>query len=263
VDAWDLTPEQLEAHSAFTCDWCGFGNRLHGCHDRWCGYHKMRWSVPRVTARDHASQRRKQAPPFEPRYSSLDKALNDPVDDIGYEVVRTRETPMPEITNGSITFERTRKTADYEGKKASVTLSFTLALGEDPGLACSHVGLLATNHALLMVGEQPTNAPEVSGSMAKRQRVTPPEVKADPFVASGETAPTTVATAAELVDAPAPEITNADLTSAITAVVKAHPDKTEAIMQLVVSYTGDRLKKIYEVTDQAKRAEFLAKLAAL
>ena len=58
-----------------------------------------------------------------------------------------------QVTNGSITFERNRKTADYEGKKASVTLSFLIPEGEDAEAAAARVGQLAMNRALMMVGE--------------------------------------------------------------------------------------------------------------
>lgn len=85
-----------------------------------------------------------------------------------------------QITNGSITFERNRKTADYEGKKASVTLSFLIAEGENAEVVASHVGVLAMNRALLMVGEQAmTDALQPAGQFpAHELPAAPPTVPA-------------------------------------------------------------------------------------
>ena len=63
-----------------------------------------------------------------------------------------------QITNGTVKYERNIKTADYEGKKATVELSFSMPEGEDHHTHLEHVGKTAINHchAMLGSGSHPT-----------------------------------------------------------------------------------------------------------
>jgi hypothetical protein len=58
------------------------------------------------------------------------------------------------ITNGSVTFERVTRPADYESKRASVTLSFAVDEQDNARLAMRQVGNMARDEALRLVGEK-------------------------------------------------------------------------------------------------------------
>ena len=55
------------------------------------------------------------------------------------------------ITNGSVTYERTIRPADFENKRAIVNLSFNVD-DEEPSAVIDEVGELARHHALNMLG---------------------------------------------------------------------------------------------------------------
>jgi hypothetical protein len=182
-----------------------------------------------------------------------------------------------QVTNGTISFERTRKTADYEGKKAQVSLSFNVADGENYEAVCSSVGAAAMSRALIMVGEQPALA---YGKDLEARPIPPaPSVEAAPdadTTSTPEPSPVrrrrgrSMTIGAPVVDQDAStqaathtastEITDKQLVDAISA--KAAHGHGPAISALIVSLTGDPLKKVY-VLDQANRAVFLDKLAEI
>lgn len=197
---------------------------------------------------------------------------------------------MTQITNGTVTFERNRKTADYEGKRASVSLSFVIPEGEDPEAAIASIGLRAMLQAFTMVGEQapqqaaavpptqPAPAPATRGRGKAAQQTTqtadaPPATAptqvADPFganAAQDTSAASDTGASQPASSADDPRLTNDGMRAAITRKVDAAKDRTATsagIRDLVASYTGDRISPIYTVEDPAKRAEFLDKLAAL
>lgn len=59
------------------------------------------------------------------------------------------------ITNGTIEFSRRIRTGDFEHKDAKVSLTFTVPEGVDHKLITEHVGNIAVERALAMVGEKP------------------------------------------------------------------------------------------------------------
>lgn len=153
------------------------------------------------------------------------------------------------ITNGTVTFERTIRPADFESKKASVTLSFALdADGKDGdgGEAIDRVGDLARHHALNMLGimESRPEAPPMEQTVPKRTRaprVDPAAVTIDaapptPAAMTGEPAPSTVAAESVNVSDPAAivmppaapvevkPVSDKDLTAACNAAVARKVD---------------------------------------
>ena len=190
-----------------------------------------------------------------------------------------------QITNGSITFERTRKTADYEGKKASVTLSFNVADGEDYENVCASVGAAAASRALIMVGEtQEAHATETPATRTRAPRTPPPQpnaatvvanglegAQADPFVGGVlvsnalVSAPDSGTVLSMVPLTPVAGITDDTLQTAIKTKVAADAKHTAGVMALVQEFTGNPLAKIYSIplADQTKRAEFLTRLASL
>ncbi len=61
------------------------------------------------------------------------------------------------ITNGTIEFTRRVTTGDYQHKDAKVSLTFTIDEGVDPEQFAAHVGRLAVERAMEMVGEKPAS----------------------------------------------------------------------------------------------------------
>lgn len=56
------------------------------------------------------------------------------------------------ITNGIVKFKRNIKTGDYEGKDASVELTFSVPEGENAGDHIAYVAILAENHVNAALG---------------------------------------------------------------------------------------------------------------
>ena len=200
-----------------------------------------------------------------------------------------------QITNGSITFERNRKTADYEGKKASVTLSFLIPEGGDAEAAAARVGQLAMNRALMMVGEiaqdvqpaheLPAAAPASVPAPRGRRAANPPPTTQPSSTSSNESAgaekqssplaaaaaPATPAAAATGASPPAssvadPRLTDAGLRKAIENKIGAASNRgavTASIHALIGEFTGAPALPIYSVADATKRAAFVQRLEVL
>jgi hypothetical protein len=160
------------------------------------------------------------------------------------------------IINGTVEFTTPRP---FEAKSARVSLSFTVEAGADAELTTFEVGQMARRQAYSMIAELTmTTAEPAAKEPAPRRRAPPPstEISGGPF---GDPLPPAVTPP---VAPPAAAISNDHLQHAILE-KNADVRNTDAIKALIIEFTGDPLKKIYTVEDQAKRAEFLGKLAAL
>ena len=171
----------------------------------------------------------------------------------------------------------------FEARSARVKLSFTVDPGENVEPLIAEVGAMARQHAFAMVND--TNVPQPAEQPAPRTRApraVPPTTQSsaasatetgstatDPFVGGApvQNAPAS-AVASDTVSNNAPptpvvEITDAELRSTIKDIVARDPKYTQPIMDLIFEFTGDRVAPIQTVTDRAKRAQFLVKLALL
>src|SRR5579885_1580858 len=175
-----------------------------------------------------------------------------------------------QITNGIVEFQRQRRTADYEHKKATVSLSFVVNDGENPDDEITNVAARAVAQALSMVGEkspaklavEPASKPEPKPVQRTPKIVEVVELP-EPTVAPAVEEPQPPKPA---VEEPQPEITDAMLQQACARKNEELMSKGEPagirIKQLIVSMTGDPLKPVYTL-DQTKRAEFIKRLKAL
>ena len=201
------------------------------------------------------------------------------------------------ITNGSITFERNRKTADYEGKKASVTLSFLIPEGEDAEAAAARVGQLAMNRALMMVGEiaqgvqhfpaheLPAAAPASVPAPKGRRAANPPAVSLTPPDNAAESAPPATApsplavTAAPATSAAAatgaspqassvadPRLSVKGMEDVVAKVVERSANRQATILEIKrisTELTGNEAIRMRSIEDLAKRAEFVRRVELL
>ena len=171
----------------------------------------------------------------------------------------------------------------FEARSARVKLSFTVDPGENVEPLIAEVGAMARQHAFAMIND--TNVPQPAEQPAPRTRApraVPPSqpamsapvaltegTPADPFAggAPAQSAPASVPASATVSNkappTPVVEITDAELRSTIKDIVARDPKYTQPIMDLIFEFTGDRVAPIQTVTDRAKRAEFLVKLALL
>lgn len=143
------------------------------------------------------------------------------------------------ITNGSATFERVRRPADYESAKSGIILAFVIDDDEDADTAIAAAAVCAKRHAL--------------AQLASRTETVAPTPVAK------------VAEVAEVAEVAPPAITDADLNKALQASMDAAPDRSARAAQLrglVARYTGDPLKKVYAIAAD-ERPGFLAAVAEI
>lgn len=170
----------------------------------------------------------------------------------------------------------------FESRSARVKLSFTVDQGENADAVVAAVGTAAREYALAMVnGTSVAPAAEVEAPKTRTRKAPEPTPEPAPvpleraapeidaFNAAGavaQSAPGSATVSDTALSDPSKssvqEITNEHLMDAITR-KNGDARNTAAIKELIVSFTGNPLDKIYVVTDQAKRADFLTKLAAL
>ena len=169
----------------------------------------------------------------------------------------------------------------FEARSARVKLSFTIDPGENADKVIAETGTTARTYAYAMINSSeivqhaPVEAPRtrapraVPPSISTAAPTPPAEPPSDPF-AGGAPAPSAPASvpASGIVSNKAPptpvaEITDAMLQEALKTKVAKDAKHTAGAMALVREFTGNPLALIYTVTDQAKRAEFLTRLAAL
>lgn len=89
-----------------------------------------------------------------------------------------------QITGGTIVFARVIQPAQYESKKAEVTLTFALSEGEQIGDYLDQVGSMAQNKALEMVGLKPATTsanpkPETAQAGSAEKPVEPRKPRAN------------------------------------------------------------------------------------
>lgn len=198
------------------------------------------------------------------------------------------------ITGGSVSFEQSRKLAEYENRKASVTFNVTQDEGHEKAVAEVLAALeLAEHHVLVALGLkkqtefQPAAAEPEKSTKGTRKRppavdvkVDPPKPAEDPAAVVDETptkpagaaaSETPATSSADVVDdslftASTPEVTDAELLSQITrknaalqiAIGDQAPPKIRALIGKYVT-APKQAKDI----PQEQRAKFLEDLAAL
>ena len=171
----------------------------------------------------------------------------------------------------------------FEARSARVKLSFTIDPGENADKVIAETGTTARTYAYAMInGSEIVQHAPVEAPRTRASRAVPPSqpamsapvaltegTPADPFAgwAPAQSAPASVPASATVSNkappTPVVEITDAELRSTIKDIVARDPKYTQPIMDLIFEFTGDRVAPIQTVTDRAKRAEFLVKLALL
>ncbi len=201
---------------------------------------------------------------------------------------------MAQLTSGTVKYGRTVNGGDYNSKRADVELTFTVAEGEEEGAAVQHVSELAVFkcHEILHKlsagassrpnADKPISAPaatevaapaETPAAPAKRQPGRPPKNKGpatDPTEVQEPTHTTDTAASAdagspaedpsEVVEdwsAAAPEVTDVDLTAAISK-HNAKVKNPQAIRQLIGKYVPSP-GQARDIA-QAQRSAFLVEL---
>lgn len=193
------------------------------------------------------------------------------------------------ITNGTVTYSRTVKPADYEGKTGTVELSFVLEDGDDAEKVLATVGNMAKARALALVDIQPKTAattataekqPTKEAAAAainaedEAKKAAAAKAKADKAAAAKAAKEAEAAKTKEADDlttfdedaAPAPEITDKALTEAMTAKMLKLKEKHGGaapvkIKELIAKFV-EPPKKSADIPQNA-RPEFLKKLEAL
>lgn len=190
------------------------------------------------------------------------------------------------ITNGTVEYERTVRPADFESKKAKVSLSFAVEDGSDPAPVVAKVMDMAVAEVHrrlgLAVDYPQVDVAKVAAEKTKRAKAPPAEVPAEnPTVVAG-TASTADVTNAPSDDDPAaigdPEpdaeqeivYTDKDLHMAVHTAIE-HKAGNKKIVDLVVEFTnppgtpaGERIPgKSMTTIEQDRRGEFLARLKAM
>lgn len=185
---------------------------------------------------------------------------------------------MGQITGGSVTYGRTAKVAEYESKRADVTLAFSVGDGEDHEVMLAKAALLAHAKCHEMLGQK---APAATNDPAPRKTKTDKDKLVEEKIRSTSAPPATALAASDpaAIEPPkaeaeksagpatvedwageAGEVTDETLMNAITkknAAIKNPP----AIRALIGKYVAPP-KQAREIP-QEKRAAFLAELDAL
>jgi len=198
------------------------------------------------------------------------------------------------ITNGTVTYERTVRPADFESKKASVSLSFTVEEdGSDPAVVTATVmGMaMAEVHSRLYSRPPVQQAAPVETAPApepskKRAKAPPPPVEVpvvDPPSAPADTPttdaitpqepnagvgfvddPAAIGDPEEVVEGPPPVvvITDTDIRRAVERAVTEGKVSNKAIIGFITEFTGSPAKSMRTI-GQEQRGDFLARLKKL
>lgn len=190
------------------------------------------------------------------------------------------------ITNGTVCYERNVRPADFESKKASVTLSFAVAEDSDPAPVVTKVMDLAVSevHRRLGIavpaGQQPAPVMEADkGKRIQRAKVPPAEVPAGN--ASSPHGSIATAFTPAVADDPAaigdpeagileltkeqevPVVTDKQLRDAVNYAVGEKKVATKAIVDLISEFNDRVPGKNIPAIAQDRRSDFLARLKAL
>ena len=194
------------------------------------------------------------------------------------------------VTNGAVEYERNVRPADFESKKAKVTLSFVVEDGSDPAavvakvmdMAVSEVHRrlgLASTQGLAEVFEQKVEADkgkriqrakappaEVPVAGPTSEAASPPaEVAVSPVVDATSDDPAAIGEPEPVVEVEEPGFvyTDADLQKAIHLAIEKGTSQAE-IKQLIwhQDFTGMPGKRVSEIAIE-KRADFIARLKAM
>lgn len=160
------------------------------------------------------------------------------------------------ITNGVVEFERVARPADFESKRAKVSLSFAIADGEDAASVSARVGDMAAVEVYRLLARpekvEPVKPPVTKPPPAATEVKTPtvPDPIAD--------APTVVSTVEE---AAPPAVTDAHLDAAVRKARErtVTPDQIKAAILGYTKQPGVSMKSL----DPPARAALVAALDAL
>ncbi len=195
------------------------------------------------------------------------------------------------ITNGTVTYGRTTKPADYESKKAEVVLSFEIEEGADAAAATTKVFDMAVAevHRRLGIATSPTaregaaeamkayarikakvppvEVPEANPTVAPSVGLTEPELSAAIPATAGIVDPAAIEEPADVPEAviedkPAAVVTDKDLHAGVHLAMERHV-ANKAIKDLVVTFTGGVAGKSMTLIPVDDRRAFLAALKAL
>jgi len=196
---------------------------------------------------------------------------------------------MARITNGTVTFERSVKVADYENKKFAAQFSFILDEGDDEVAAAELYGRqivrfvedkLGLKSSIELPATRATTAAAATAPVATDAEAKPKGKPGRPTNAekaakaanksadapSGAPASEPETVSHELSSAPSevPEITDAQLREKIQNHVGQHGDAV-AVRKLVQSFFPAKEGKVWQSNElpSDRRADFLTKLAAL
>ncbi len=172
---------------------------------------------------------------------------------------------MSTITNGSITIERTLRPADFEAKKASVTLSFAIDEGEDAAEVVKRIGAMAHDRMLAML-RRPEQVVEIGANQLGRP-IKPPAAVQEPTAAENPPSVSAVSQSTSAgqtpsdISAPTPEITDAHLDAAVRKARSRNvqPDQIKGAIFALTQTVGASMKSL----DQAKRPLLVAALDGL
>lgn len=183
------------------------------------------------------------------------------------------------ITNGSVTFGRTIKTADYESKKGEITLHFTIDEGEAVEVAIDGIARNAQQHVLRLlaqpevISDRDPSEPKKATKREPRHEIADKAVKqalaetrAEPT--AEEFDPLMAAPAAKefdpLMAAPAakaePEITDGDLGQIVNE-TRSRGVSPETIKKIRDNYTA-KPGMVFATLDQPARRKAVAELRA-
>lgn len=185
------------------------------------------------------------------------------------------------ITNGVVEYERVTRPADFESKRAKVSLSFAIEDGSDPAAVVAKVMGMAVGQVHVTVGLAPREVPPAvveakieaaKQEKAKRTAKTPPAEVASLEIKHTENTvvevvdldPTAIVepVAAEPAADDGPvEYSDHDLKSAVHLAIEKKVGNEE-VVKLIREFTGVPGKRIPDIPKE-KRADFIARLKAM
>lgn len=187
---------------------------------------------------------------------------------------------MSVVTNGSVEIERSLRPADYENKKAKVSLSFAIEEGEDAAAVVERVAAMAHDRVMAMLRRPETVAPPVAtfngvplvkddeskkpyhGAMPPPAAAQEPTAAPNPPPAASQNTPATVPeTAATTSAEAAPTITDAQLDTAVFD-ARGRNVTPEQIKGVILTFTGQPGVSM-KALGQEQRPAFLAAIKAL
>lgn len=157
------------------------------------------------------------------------------------------------ITNGTIEFEHPKKIADYEIKRVKVSLSYSLAEGEDEDLALALVSTMVHKQVMDML-RRPEVVPVSNVRDQPKPAKVPPKAAAEPVEAPTSATPLPEQSGDSIIT------DDAMMKACQRATARLHsPVRTKAVINKYVKKVGMSVITV----PQEKRAKFIVELDAL